>query len=87
MKKILFALALSPLLAQADPVADMASKIEPKVIQWRHHFHQFPELSNREFKTADYIAKYLTSLGLVVKTNVAKTGVVAILDSGKPGPV
>jgi amidohydrolase len=87
MKKILYALALSPLLAQADPVADMASKIEPQVIQWRHHFHQFPELSNREFKTADYIAKYLTSLGLAVTTNVAKTGVVAILDSGKPGPV
>ncbi|MFT6899711.1 MAG: amidohydrolase [Paraglaciecola sp.] len=87
MKKILCALALSPLFAQADPVADMASKIEPQVIQWRHHFHQFPELSNREFKTADYIAKYLTSLGLTVTTNVAKTGVVAILDSGKPGPV
>ncbi|MFQ3235878.1 MAG: amidohydrolase [Paraglaciecola sp.] len=87
MKKILYALALLPLLAQADPVTDMASKIEPQVIQWRHHFHQFPELSNREFKTADYIAKYLTSLGLAVTTNVAKTGVVAILDSGKPGPV
>lgn len=87
MKKILYALALSPLLAQADPVTEMARKIEPQVIQWRHHFHQFPELSNREFKTAAYIAKYLTSLGLAVTTNVAKTGVVAILDSGKPGPV
>jgi hypothetical protein len=26
--------------------------IESKVIDWRHHFHQNPELSNREFKTA-----------------------------------
>ncbi len=65
----------------------MATKVEPDVIKWRHHFHEFPELSNREFKTAEYVADYLKSLGLEVQTGVAKTGVVAILDSGKPGPV
>ncbi|MCH1932299.1 M20/M25/M40 family metallo-hydrolase, partial [Shewanella sp. A25] len=37
--------------------------------------------------TAKYVAKYLKSLGLKVQTGVAHTGVVAILDSGKPGPV
>lgn len=64
-----------------------SSEIESEVIAWRHHFHEFPELSNREFKTAAYIEEYLRSLGLVVQTGVAKTGVVGILDSGKPGPV
>ncbi|REL34474.1 amidohydrolase [Thalassotalea euphylliae] len=68
-------------------VADMASQIEPQVIKWRRHFHQHPELSNREFETAKTIAKYLTELGLDVQTGIAKTGVVAVLDSGKPGPV
>ncbi len=70
-----------------DNVAKMASKIEPQVIEWRRHFHQFPELSNREFETAKTIAKFLRELGLDVQTGIAKTGVVAVLDSGKPGPV
>lgn len=70
-----------------DNVAVLASKIEADVIKWRRHFHQNPELSNREFETANTIAKYLKSLGLEVQTGVAKTGVLALLDSGKPGPV
>jgi amidohydrolase len=69
-----------------DIVAIMADKIEPEVIKWRHHLHQNPELSNREFETAKYIEKYLRSLGLEVTTGFAITGVVATLDSGKPGP-
>ncbi|MFC3648930.1 amidohydrolase [Planctobacterium marinum] len=68
-------------------VAQVADEIEPKVIEWRHHFHQHPELSNGEFETAKYIADYMRELGFEVQTGVAKTGVVAILDSGKPGPV
>ncbi|WP_205501833.1 amidohydrolase [Rufibacter psychrotolerans] len=74
----------SNLHAQIDQLAD---KIEPKVIQWRRDFHQFPELSNREEKTAEKVAKHLKSLGFEVKTGVAKTGVVAILKGGQPGPV
>ncbi|MCC2618230.1 amidohydrolase [Aestuariibacter halophilus] len=64
----------------------MAEDINPQVIEWRHHLHQYPELSNREYKTAEYVAKFLQGLGLEVQTGIAKTGVVAILDSGKPGP-
>lgn len=76
----------SPIMA-SDDVDKLANKFEKDVIAWRHHIHQHPELSNREFETAKYIATHLRSLGLKVKTNVAHTGVVAILDSGKPGPV
>jgi amidohydrolase len=64
-----------------------AAEMEAKVIEWRRHFHQYPELSNRETKTGAYIAEYMKSLGLEVKYPVAKTGVVAILQTGKPGPV
>jgi len=75
-------------VASAQPDVDkLASSIEADVIKWRHHFHEFPELSNREFNTAKYVADYLESLGLDVETGVASTGVVGILDSGKPGPV
>jgi amidohydrolase len=68
-------------------IIDAAKNIEHKVIAWRHDFHQFPELSNREFETSKKIAKHLKSLGIKVKTKVAKTGVVGILVGGKPGPV
>lgn len=65
----------------------MADEIDAKVIAWRHDFHENPELSNREYKTAEKVAAYLKSLGLEVKTGVAKTGVVGILRTGKPGKV
>ena len=72
---------------QADDIKKQVAAIEPQVIEWRHHLHQNPELSNREFQTAAYIAEHLQSLGITVETGVAHTGVVGILDSGKPGPV
>ena len=61
--------------------------VSEKVIKWRRHLHQYPELSNREFETAKYVAKHLRSLGLEVQTGVANTGVVAKLKGGKKGPL
>ncbi len=58
-----------------------------KVTAWRHHLHEYPELSNREFKTAEYIEKHLRNLGLEVETGIAKTGIVAYLKGAKPGPL
>ncbi len=67
---------------------DQKSKtLLPKVIEWRRYLHEHPELGNREFKTMEYIAAHCKKLGLDVQTGVAKTGVVAILRGGKPGPV
>ncbi|MEO0469548.1 MAG: amidohydrolase [Bacteroidota bacterium] len=71
----------------ADRTDALAKDVEQKVINWRRDFHEHPELSNREFKTAEKIAAHLTSLGLEVQTGIAHTGVVAILTGGKPGPV
>lgn len=62
-----------------------ADKLLPKVIEMRRHLHQFPELGNREFKTAAYIEEKLRALGLEVRTKIAKTGVVAIFKGGLPG--
>ena len=61
--------------------------IESKVIEWRRHFHENPELSNREFKTAEKIAEHLKSLGIEVQTGVAHTGVVGVLKGDHPGKV
>lgn len=68
-------------------VIDTKSKaISPKLIEWRRHIHQNPELGNREVKTQQYIADHLRSLGIEVKL-LAKTGVLGVLVGGKPGPV
>lgn len=68
-------------------IDEASSSIEDKIIKWRRHIHQYPELSNRETKTAAFVADHLRSLGLEVTTGVAHTGVVALLKTGKPGPV
>ncbi len=61
--------------------------VESRVIEWRRDIHQNPELSNREFKTAEKVARHLESLGIEVKTGVAHTGVVGILKGDQPGKV
>ena len=78
------AAAAQSLGEQIDKLAD---KGEAKVVQHRRHLHQNPELGNREFETAKYVAKHLRNVGIEVQTGVARTGVVGILRGGKPGPV
>jgi amidohydrolase len=80
------AFAQTPAKLQAK-IDQQANETEKKVITWRRHIHQYPELSNRETKTASYVAEHLKSLGLEVQTGVAHTGVVGLLKTGKPGPV
>lgn len=70
----------------ADLEEDIAA-VEEKVIEWRRNFHEHPELSNREFETAEKIAKHLKNLGFEVETEIAKTGVVALLKGDHPGKV
>lgn len=62
-------------------------EVEAKVINWRRDIHQHPELSNQEFRTAQLVATHLQKLGMDVKTEVAHTGVVAILYGNKKGSV
>ncbi|HEX8607404.1 MAG TPA: amidohydrolase, partial [Pedobacter sp.] len=94
MKKLylmLFVLSSFNALAQTNvlrkAISSKALSIEQKVIAWRRDLHEHPELGNNEVRTAAIIAKHLQSLGIEVKTGVAKTGVVGILKGGKPGPV
>ncbi|WP_408016824.1 amidohydrolase [Sediminicola luteus] len=73
--------------AQGPNLDAQYKSVENKVIEWRRDFHQHPELSNREYKTAEKIAAHLKSLGIEVQTGVAKTGVVGILKGNLPGKV
>ena len=83
MKQTLLILLLGNIMSFGIIKAQLNEKIfdniEPKLIEWRHHIHQNPELSNREFKTAEYVTNHLEKLGIEVKTGVAHTGVVGVL--------
>lgn len=65
----------------------LVKEVEAKVIAWRRDIHQHPELSNREFRTGKLVAQHLQDLGLEVRTDVAKTGVIGLLHGKKKGAV
>ncbi len=57
----------------------------PRVVAWRRDLHQHPELGFAETRTAGVVADHLRSLGLEVRTEVGRTGVVGVLRGGRPG--
>ncbi|MCM4168287.1 N-acetylcysteine deacetylase [Arenibacter antarcticus] len=84
---VIILLSCYSITAQKYKLEKQYNDIEQQVIDWRRDFHQHPELSNREFKTAEKIATHLRSLGIEVQTGVAKTGVVGVLKGNKAGKV
>ena len=64
-----------------ESIDSLSKELSQQVITWRRDFHQNPELSNREFRTAGIVADHLRSLGMEVQTGVAHTGVVGTLTS------
>lgn len=83
-----FCAAVAPVSAQEARIDAEVERIVPRVTELRHRIHQYPELGNREFETARLVADHLTGLGFEdVRTGVAHTGVVAVLQGGRPGPV
>ncbi len=93
MKRLLMSglVLTSPLVAQAqlsfEDIDRAAAEVQPQVVEWRRWFHENPELSNREFNTASRIAEILTDMGLEPTTGIAGTGVVAVIEGGRPGPL
>lgn len=67
--------------AVLDPLIALA----PRMTEWRHRIHAWPELGFEEERTSALVAEVLTGLGLDVHTGLGGTGVVAVIDSGKPG--
>ena len=59
--------------------------VQEKVIEWRRDIHEHPELGDQETRTSRLVAEHLRSLGLEVRTEVARTGVIGVLKGGKPG--
>lgn len=65
----------------------LAAETQEQVVQWRRWFHENPELSNREVKTAERLAEILRGMGLEPNTGIARNGLTAVIEGGKPGPM
>lgn len=63
-----------------------AEELFPQLVAWRRDLHRHPELSFQEVRTSGVVARTLLELGYEVRTGVAQTGVVALLNGGRPGP-
>ena len=78
----------TPARAQHAAIDREVERLAPQITDIRHQIHEHPELGNRETETAALVADHLRALGFDdVRTEVAHTGVVAVLRGGKPGPV
>ena len=65
-------------------IRELARQTAPYVIDLRREFHRNPEISFRETRTMDRICEELTALGLPFE-RVPEGGVLATLDTGRPG--
>ena len=59
--------------------------IKDEIYTIRRNFHRYPELSFKEFNTAETISQHLNKLGISHKKGVGKTGIVGEINFG-PGP-
>ena len=78
-------------MSSRGPLDDNATSPLPsrsvldEVIELRRHFHRHPEVSFKEHETSRQLTERLRQLGLEIRPCPTETGVVALLDTGKPG--
>ncbi len=67
-------------------IAESVRTIEPDLIAVRRDLHAHPELGFQEHRTAGVVARELARLGIPHQTGIGKTGVVGLIEGGRPGP-
>ncbi len=78
---------MSDARAMKELIQRQVNSLEEDVIRWRRHLHSRPELSFEEFETSDFIAERLEEMGYSVRRGIGGTGLSALLDTGRDGPV
>ena len=68
------------------PIADAVRALEPALIAIRRDLHAHPELGFQEHRTAGIVAGELERLGIPHRTGIGRTGVVGLIEGGRPGP-
>jgi len=67
-------------------IREHAQALAERTVALRRDLHQHPEIAFEEVRTMGVVAERLRALGLEPRTGLGKTGVVAVWDSGRPGP-
>ncbi|AFY60477.1 M20 family metallopeptidase [Synechococcus sp. PCC 6312] len=70
-----------------QPLRPTIKALQPELVVWRRYLHQRPELAFKEQLTASFVAEKLREWGIPHQTGIAETGIVAILEGSRPGPV
>jgi amidohydrolase len=68
----------------SEKIKALAAEFAPGIIHIRRHLHANPELSEKEFNTADFICKTLDSFGIPYVRNVGGNGIVAKIEGQQP---
>jgi amidohydrolase len=68
-------------------IRDATQRIEAGLIEVRRDIHAHPELGFEEVRTAGIVSRELTRLGITHETAIGRTGVVGVINGGRPGPV
>lgn len=67
-------------------IAEQAAALQERTVAVRRDLHRHPEIAFEEHRTMGVVARRLRELGLEPRVGVGRTGVVALLDTGRPGP-
>ncbi len=70
----------------ATELRSAAERLSPKLVEWRRHLHAHPELSFREFNTANFVVEQLREAGFTAVKTVAETGVLVTVEGAFDGP-
>ena len=67
-------------------IRDAAAALEPRLVALRRDIHAHPELAFEEVRTAAVVAAELARLGIAHRTGLGRTGVLGVVEGGRPGP-
>jgi amidohydrolase len=70
----------------ARRIRDAVSAIEPHLTAIRRDIHAHPELAFEETRTAGIVAAELARLAIPHRSGIGRTGVLGMIEGGRPGP-
>ena len=79
-------LGIFPPKSISPNLRDAVRTLQSSLVEWRRYLHQYPELGFQEQKTATFISDRLSEWGIEHETEIAETGIVAIVRGEQSGP-
>jgi len=67
-------------------IKQVSAAFEEKMIAYRRYLHEHAELSFQETETSQFLREKLQAMNITLKEGIRGNSIVAVIDSGKPGP-